>query len=258
MFWKKKEINTSQNGNVVLGMIILQDENSFDLNYFLKDYNNSYDNTIKEVSGDNSSTAFRVDDEMVVIAHMPVPIPYGDLEETARYSYNWQSVLKDTEEHKSHLIVSLLKGKQGQIKRFKTFTQILSSLLRVTNSIGVYQGTQSLLIPKLDYLNQSSLMADGYLPLSLWIYFGLRNTETGNCGYTYGLKEFNKNELEILNSAKNLEDIRNFLFDIAHYVLDNDVIFSEGQTCGVSEEERIPITFSKGQFVEGSSFKLGY
>ena len=101
-------------------------------------------------------------------------------------------------------------------------------------------------------------MSKDYLPLYLWIYFGLRRTKDGNSGYTYGLKEFNKTELEILNSSRSLQEIRNFLFDIAHYILEHDVIFREGQTCGASEDERVPISFSKGEFVKGDSFKLAY
>jgi hypothetical protein len=80
----------------------------------------------------------------------------------------------------------------------------------------------------------------------------------GNSGYTYGLNEFGKYELEIINSSKSLEEIGDFLFNMAHYVLDFDVVFQDKQTCGLSEEEKIPISFSKGVFVEGKTFKLDY
>lgn len=61
-----------------------------------------------------------------------------------------------------------------------------------------------------------------------------------------------------MNSSQTLEDIRAFLFNIAHYVLDHDVSFQDGQTVGVSEEEQISISFSKGTFVDGETFKLTY
>jgi hypothetical protein len=131
-------------------------------------------------------------------------------------------------------------------------------LLRTTKSIGVYKGNQSLLIPKEDYLNEAELMDDDYFPLNLWVYFGLRVTDKGNSGYTYGLKEFNKEEFEVLNSSKDLEAIRGFLFNTAHYVLEYDVTFQEGQTIGSSEEEKISISYSKGQLVEGDTFKFAY
>lgn len=258
MFWKKKKTETSRDSKIILGMIMLSDNNSFDIDQFAVDFKNHYVHTIQEPSGDNASFVFRIGDEMVAIAHMNIPIPQGDLLATAQYSYNWQTALEDTKDHKSHLIVSLMQGKADAVQRFTLLTQVLCSLLRTANAIGVYKGNQSLLIPKQDYLNEAELMTEEYLPLNLWIYFGLRVTETGNAGYTYGLRAFNKTEMEILHSSKSLEAIRGFLFKIAHYVLEYHVAFQDGQTVGSSTEEKIAISFSKGQFVEGETFKLAY
>lgn len=243
---------------IILGMIILKDEKSFDLESFIKDFNHNYTDNIKDTTGDNNSVAFEIDGEMVAIGHMPIPIPSGDIEGTSKYAYNWQTALEDTKDHKSHLIISLIGGGHDQIKRFKIFTKVICSMLRTTNSIGVYKGSQSLIIPKDDYLNDAKFMSDEYLPLNLWIFFGLRNYDNVNSGYTYGLKEFNKTEMEILDSTRSLEDIREFLFNLASYVLDYDITFENGQTCGISEDEKISIKLSKGKFLEGATFKLEY
>ena len=101
-------------------------------------------------------------------------------------------------------------------------------------------------------------MTDQDLPLNIWIYFGLRKTSDGNSVYTYGLTEFGKNDMEVLNSSKSPDDIRNFLFNITHYVLDSNVIFEDGQTIGMSENEKIPITLSEGKYVSGDTFKFDY
>ena len=258
MFCKKKTADKWNNSKIILGMVMLDDENSFDVERFINDFKGFYGDNIKDPRGDSGSFVFTVDGEMVAIAHMDVPIPKGDIEGTAQYTYHWQTALAETKDHKSHLIVSLMQGGQSQVKRFKIFTQVLCSLLRTTNAIAVYKGNQSLLIPGVDYLNEAEAMSDEYLPLNLWIYFGLRVTDHGNSGYTYGLKEFNKTEMEVVNSSKSLEDIRGFLFNISHYVLDYDITFEDGQTVGGSEEEKIAISFSKGQLVEGDTFKLAF
>ena len=239
-------------------MVLLQDGIPFDIDTFSSDFLTFYGDNIQKATGDNSSFAFSIDGEMIAIAHMPIPVPPGDIEGTAQYAYNWQSSLEEINEHKTHLIVSVLQGGQDTIKRFKLFTKIICSLLRTTNSIGIYKGNQSLLIQKKDYLSEAELMTDDYLPLNLWIYFGLQITDKGKSGYTYGLKEFNKTEMEILDSSKRFEDIRGFLFNISHYVLDYDVTFQDGQTCGLSEEEKIEISISKGKFVDGDTLKLAY
>jgi hypothetical protein len=258
MFWKKKKVDKTQDSKIILGMVMLKDHNSINFDRFNEDYNNNYQHNIEEATGDNSSAAFTIDGESVVIGNMSIPIPLGDIEGTAQYAYNWTTALEDTKDHKSHLIVSVIQGGQEQIKRFKIFTQVICSLLRTTNCIGIYQGNQSLLIPKDDYINEAEFMSDEYLPINLWVYIGLRVTHDGNSGYTYGLKEFNKTEMEILNSSKSLEDIRAFLLNMSHYVLEYDVEFKSGQTCGLSEDERIAITLSKGSLVESETFKLAY
>ena len=235
MYWKKKKADISQDSKIILGMIMLNDGSSFDIENFTNDFKSNYNGNIQEPSGDNASFVFKIDGEMVAIGQMPVPIPAGDIEETAQYAYNWQSALEDTKNHKSHLIVSLMQGGQDQIKRFKIFTKVLCSLLRTTDTIGVYKGNQSLLIPKDDYLSEAEAICADYLPLNLWIYVGLRVKDNGNLGYTYGLKEFNKPEIEIVNSSRSLEDIRGFLFNVACYVLEYKVTFQEGQTVGGSE-----------------------
>ncbi len=257
MFWKKKKHKDTQS-KIILGMIILQDENQFDPKAFQLDFKDNYVQTINEPSGDSSSFAFKVDDELIVIGHLPFPIPYTDIEETSVYAYNWENALEDSKTHKSHLIVSIMSGGQDQIKRFKIFTKVICSLLRTSNSIGVYKGKQSLLIPKEDYLDEGALLTDDYLPLNLWIYFGYRVTDNSISSYTYGLKEFNKSEMEIIDSSKSIEEISKLLFHMTHYILDNDATFKDGQTCGSSADERIGITFSKGKFVEGKTIKLAY
>lgn len=177
MFWKKKQVSQPQESKIILGMVMLSDQNSFDVEAFSNDFKKHYAVNIHEPTGDNSSFAFNIDGETVAIGHMPIPIPSSDIKGTAEYAYNWQTVLEDTKDHKSHLIVSLMKGGQDQIKRFKIFTKVLCSLLRTTNAIGVYKGSQSLLIPKADYLNEAKFISDAYLPLNIWIYFGLRVTD---------------------------------------------------------------------------------
>lgn len=252
----KKEIK--EEAKNIIGMIMLKGGEAVDLNNLLKDLNEHYPFKIEDINGDNNSAVFKINKEFVLIGYMPIPIPAGDIEGTAKYAYNWPSALEEIKEHKGHLIISIAKGSNDQVKRFRIFTSLVCSLFRTTASIGIYKGSQSLLIPKRDYLNDASYMNENWLPLNLWIYFGLRVNGKLNSGYTYGLKEFNKKELEIIDSKRGHHEIRELLFNISHYLLESDINFKDGQTCGISEEEKIRITLSEGKFVEGETFKLDY
>jgi hypothetical protein len=257
-FWKKKKTEPPEHAKIILGMIMLKSKRTFEPVALIKDLQKSYHYNINEPARDSSATVLTIDEEMIAVTYLDIPIPYDDIEQTAQYAYNWQTAVDDLKDHQGHLIVSVMRGSTDQIKRFRIFTQVICSLLRTTDAIGVYKGNQSLLIPKEDYLAQAELMSTDYLPINLWIYFGFRKTDNGRGGYTYGLKEFDKQELEIVDSQKSLSEIREMLFNTAHYVLDYDVTFRDGQTLGVTEDEKIPILLSKGKFVDGDTFKLSF
>ena len=65
-------------------------------------------------------------------------------------------------------------------------------------------------------------------PILDWIYFGLYQTEKGMNGYTYGMTAFGKDEIEVLESAAAPAELHEFLFDIASYVLRDDVLLKDG------------------------------
>jgi hypothetical protein len=243
---------------IILGMIMLEDNSPFNLRLFLDDIKGTREYKVGKPSGDENAVTLAIDREMVAIGSMPMAIPMGDIEGAAKYAYNWENALEVVKEHKAHLIVTIMQGSDDMVKRYKIFTSVICSLLLTNKAIGVYMGNQTLLIPKDDYLRLAARMSEKWYPLNLWIYFGFGRDNDKNSGYTYGLKEFNKRELEIVDSAQKLEDIMAFLFNMTHYVLDYNVEFQDGQTCGLSESERIGITLSKGVFVDGETFKMAY
>lgn len=59
-----------------------------------------------------------------------------------------------------------------------------------SSAVAVYQGSQSLLIPRKQYLSHIEEIKENGIPVMLCIYIGLRNTTEGNCAYSYGLKDF--------------------------------------------------------------------
>ena len=91
-----------------------------------------------------------------------------------------------------------------------------------------------------------------------WIYIGLYQTEKGMNGYTYGMTAFGKDEIEVVESAAAPAELHEFLFDIASYVLYDDVLLQDGETSGFTEDEKLPITKSEGEAVEGESLKIAF
>src|SRR5687768_18515365 len=89
MFFRKKKIDKTKESKIILAMIMLSDDHSFDVDMFSKDFKSHNTGKIQEPTGDNVSFVFYFDGEMVAIAYIPVPIPSGDIEGAAQYDYNW-------------------------------------------------------------------------------------------------------------------------------------------------------------------------
>ena len=101
-------------------------------------------------------------------------------------------------------------------------------------------------------------MKKGGLPLLNWIWFGLWQREGGLCCYTYGMRAFGKDEMEVLDADAKPSDVRNFLLNMADYVLENDVTLNNGETIGFSAEDRHSITRSEGAALPGMTLKIQY
>ena len=79
------------------------------------------------------------------------------------------------------------------------------------------------------------MLKEDELPIFNWIWFGLYRNENGMNGYTYGMDVFGKDEMEVLGTDANPNQLRDFLASLVSYVLENDVELHDGENhrfCG--------------------------
>lgn len=254
--FKKGKPKTNQPNS--LAMVLFPGTESFLLNRFLEDVYANYGYQIEKGGSDDISGAFVINGISVSFMNMNFPVPAKDIEATAQYAYNWKTATEELENHQGHFILVIDLDTQNAISCFKLRSELICSVLRTTDALGVYDGDQSLLISKSEYLIEFKKMSNTLLPLNLWVYFGLRTFDGKNHGYTYGMKAFGKADMEIIDSDLPFVAIRERLWNVTNYVLLNDITFSEGQILGYTAEERIKITYSKAKFAGGYVFKLHY
>jgi Domain of unknown function (DUF4261) len=253
---KKKQVTESKNGKILLAMPMFNNGETFELDKVVDFLKTDWNTLVTDINGDSTTVTFSIQGEMVALATMPVQIPWGDIQGTAQYAYNWTTAEKDLENHNSHIIVTVMTSNKSEIEKFGILTKVLSSILATTNCLGVYQGSQSLLISKEQYLESAEVLKENKIPFDLWIYIGLRKTDSGNNAYTYGLTSFDKLEMEFVNCRLELQEMYDFLGNICSYIINSNVEFKNGETLGYTAEQKIKITESKGIFVEGQTLKL--
>ena len=66
------------------------------------------------------------------------------------------------------------------------------------------------------------------------------------------------NELEIIDSKQQPDQVVSFMFSIEEYVLSEHVELKDGETIGFSEEQKLPISVGDGVSIKGITAKIGF
>lgn len=208
---------------------------------------------------ESDTLVFEADGHMAAVSLMPAPVPAGEAEYYAKSNYFWKGAVEAASEHQAHILIAVFGGeKEDPFSAGKLFVKVAASCLKQENALGIYT-SGTVFAPDM-YCAVAEDMKDEeeVYPVLVWIYFGLYQTEKGKNGYTYGMTAFGKDEIEVLDSQASPMELHEFLFEIACYVLNEDVLLKDGETIGFSEEEILPITRSKGAAVEGESLKIAF
>ena len=238
---------------------VLLSEAKFDIDKFLKDLKEDWNITVNlgKENKEKDMLVGDIDGIMVAVALMPAPIPNNEAVESAKTNYKWKDAVKVAEEHKAHIIVSLLE-EPNLVDGAKLYTKIISALTKQENCTGInVLGT--VLNPDMYRDFTKYYEENNMFPVENMIFIGLYGLEDGKINaYTYGMEDFGKKEMEIIASSQKPEDVYYFLQGVADYVITSDVILQDGETIGFSAEQKIPISQSKGIAVNGITLKLGY
>lgn len=208
-----------------------------------------------EDDSDVDARVYQVGELRLILGYMGFAVPNEEAEKNARYNYMWKDAVEVTKTHSAHMIVTVMGEGTAEEKGF-LYAKTITTLCRQENTIGVY-ANGVVYEPKF-FIAMSEMIENGDLPLFDLIWFGLCGGEDGVSAYTCGMKCFGKDEMEIVDSKENPGEIRDLLINIATYVIFEDVILHDGETIGMSAEQRLEIRKSAGINVEGDSLKIAF
>ncbi len=257
--FSKKAKNTEVNTNsVILGMVLLKEADSLNIDGIINELKTKWKLDVKNVDAADGMAVFTIEDYKIAIANIPAAIPEGEVERAAEYNYLWKNGVKETSKHKGHIILSIMNAGKKPVQENLLYSKLASAVMNNSNSMGIYIGNRTLVIEKKFYQANVEEMSEQNLPLNNWIYFGLVRQNGKHSVYTYGLADFGKKEMEIVDSDQPLETLNEMMLNLTHYVLSYDVNLNAGETVGMSEEQKLKISESKGRFLDGTTLKIKY
>ena len=242
-----------------VGFVLLE-RADFDAEKYVKDlkedWNLDYD---FEITQEDNTIIADYNGMIMTASLMPAPIPDNEAVEQAKTNYRWKEAIEAAEKHKAHLLVSVInRGDMDNIEGAKHYVKLLANATKQEGCLGInILGT--VIHPQMYYDFAKLYDENDDFPIENIVYIGLYGDENNTVsGYTYGLEQFGKKELEIIKSSEEAEEVYNFLASISDYIITSDVVLNDGETIGFSEEQKIQISVSEGIALDGETIKLGF
>ena len=243
---------------VFAGFVLLS-RVSWSKRQLIRDLKELWDIVAEEDDDDSNDDVlvFEVDGRVAAVSLMKGPIPDGEAEANAENNYMWPEAVDVAREHRAHLLVFVgERDDDDLIERGKLFVKLLAACCRQENASGIY--TSGVVFQPEFYEGMAGMMRGDELPIFNWIWFGLYRTEKGISGYTYGMRTFGREEIEVLDADGEPNDVRDFLANLVSYQLECDVRLKDGETIGFSENDRHSIALSEGVALPGMTLKVSY
>ena len=212
----------------------------------------------EDVENSDDAVVMRVGNMMLIVTLFHGHIPDNEAEINAENNYMWPEAVEVAKAHKAHIMVAVLGEEEKLLERGKLFTKAMAVCCKQKYATGVY--TSGVVFEPRFYEGLAYMIKEDELPIFNWIWFGLYRSEGGLNGYTYGMDVFGKEEMEVLNTDAEPEELRDFLASLASYVLACDVTLQDGETIGFSADDKHTITRSPGVSLpeEQMTLKIGY
>ena len=206
----------------------------------------------------DDAVVMRVGGMMLIVTLFHGHIPDNEAEINAENNYMWPEAVEVAKAHKAHIMVAVLGEEEKLLERGKLFTKAMAVCCKQKYATGVY--TSGVVFEPRFYEGLADMLKKDELPIFNWVWFGLYRSEGGLNGYTYGMDVFGKEEMEVLNTDAEPEELRDFLASLASYVLACDVTLQDGETIGFSADDKHTITRSPGVSLpeEQMTLKIGY
>ncbi|TKX32964.1 DUF4261 domain-containing protein [Campylobacter aviculae] len=235
---------------------VLLNDSEFDflkLNSLLK---SEFGILIPEENFNQDGVIFYHKNMLVTLGLIKNPIPNEEAEYYAKFNFMWKDALEETKKHKAHLLVAVLSQTESKLEQAKLFTQVASACLQDQNALGFYTGGV-VLEPKF-YIENAKMLQENRLPVYNWIYVSVYPSEDGINAYTYGLRNFDKLELEVINSKLTEKELFFTIYDIVLHILTYNIDSKDLNTLKFEDGKNIQFLKSEGISVEGESLKISF
>lgn len=256
----KKE-KAERNQGLFAGSILLS-EPTFDFDAFVEELGKHWDIALSgdDAAHDGETMVFYVDGMMAAVSLFPSPVPNDEAVNNAKTNYRWRGAVQVAEQHKAHVFIAVMSGDKPLTDAGILLVRLCAAALAQETATGIYTAG-TVFEPDFYRAYAAFYFENDLYPVMNLVFFGLYSRDNGDtwCSYTYGMKNtFLKDEFEVFDTKHTPEELIEFMSDVASYVIEEDATLRPGQTIGFTQEQKLPITRSPSDVLEGETLKIEF
>jgi hypothetical protein len=200
-------------------------------------------------------TTFTVGDLTAAITLIPRPIPWSQLEGPCATAWYWPEATAEMRDHAAHLLIAVVDEGGKAIEKAMTLTRLTAATVASSTSVGVFWGPGRLVHSPGAFVEQAVQMKPDNLPLFLWIDFRIEQIDDGVYRlYSTGLEALGDNEIEVERFDGEPQALLDFVYNFAHYLIDQKKLIRDGDTIGLTDE--VQVTAHRGPSMLGGDIEV--
>lgn len=234
---------------------ILKKEAKFEPDAFLKLYAEDWGEKLEDTAPSEEEAREGVDARIytnsqgmrVTLGYMDFKVPNEEAEANARYNYMWREAVEVTASHVAQEVV-FVSGGDNVRNRAMLYSRVICTLCKMDNNIGLY--SNGVVYNPEMITRMYNLIKGDELPLPVLVWIGICQGDTGISAWTDGMKNFGFDEMELLDSKMELQNLQGFMLLLVEYCLKNDISFHDEETVALSASMHLKVKKSKGYNVD--------
>lgn len=213
---------------------------------------------VEPCTGDGDAThMFTVDDIRVAVSVSHCPIPQDEAVGMARRNDEWPLAVEMAKSHVAHAVISVYGNEESLLECGRLYAGLMDVCCHLPNVSAICPN--GVAYEPQQYSALAGAVDGDELPVQCWIWVGTYKGEAGTCTYTLGMGAFGKDEMEVLDSHLSSSEVRDFLVNMASYVIECDVELHDGETIGRTKNEQMTVSRSTGVALpDRMTIKFGY
>jgi hypothetical protein len=193
--------------------------------------------------------SFSVGGSSAIFDLMPGPIAAPDFAPTCAASWLWPNAADAVAQQRGHVVITL-DSKETALNQIKFLSLATTALLLACpGGLGVYWCGGPVVTSSELFREFCLKMLPDSLPLYIWVDFRTARQPDGrSVGHTSGMSQFGLMEIETLTSHEDPEKLRERIFSLAVFLVENGQVIKNGDLLDETGPEPIRVVFSDSAF----------